>query len=121
GGTSLLPTTEDNLTGFRVARAASCPDADGDGIGSCQDNCPTVANPTQANADGDGSGDACDACPNDAGNDADGDGICVGAGFNPPKTGANDNCPTTANANQANADADASGDACDVCPGDAAN
>jgi hypothetical protein len=35
-------------------------DADGDGIADDVDNCPTVANATQADADGDGIGDACD-------------------------------------------------------------
>lgn len=34
---------------------------------------------------------------------------------------ANDNCAAIANSNQANADGDALGDACDACPNDAAN
>ena len=37
-------------------------DSDGDGIDVAEDNCPTVANPDQADADGDGVGDACDNC-----------------------------------------------------------
>jgi hypothetical protein len=36
-------------------------DADGDGICDDVDNCPTAANPDQADADADGIGDACDA------------------------------------------------------------
>ena len=36
------------------------PDTDGDGIPDAADNCPLVANPTQADKDGDGIGDACD-------------------------------------------------------------
>jgi hypothetical protein len=47
--------------------------------------------------------DACTTCTN---NDLDGDGI----------PNASDNCPTVANANQANEDGDAFGDACDLCP-----
>ncbi len=42
-------------------------DSDGDGIEDNMDNCPTMANPEQANMDGDDLGDACD-------DDADGDG-----------------------------------------------
>jgi hypothetical protein len=36
-------------------------DADGDGVCGAHDNCPTVANPDQADADADGIGDACDS------------------------------------------------------------
>jgi len=35
-------------------------DMDGDGMADGDDNCPTVANPDQADADGDGAGNACD-------------------------------------------------------------
>ena len=35
-------------------------DADGDGIADGDDNCPSVANPTQSDLDDDGAGDACD-------------------------------------------------------------
>jgi hypothetical protein len=38
-------------------------DDDGDGAPDTTDNCPLVANLTQADADGDGVGDACDAAP----------------------------------------------------------
>lgn len=69
---------------------ATCgnPDSDGDGVPNGSDNCPTVANASQANADGDAAGDACDGCPSDpaktspgacgcgvADADSDGDGV----------------------------------------------
>ncbi len=38
-------------------------DPDGDGIGSCNDNCDNTANPSQADSDCDGVGNACDVCP----------------------------------------------------------
>lgn len=37
-------------------------DPDGDGLCGVADNCPDVANPSQADGDGDGIGDACDPC-----------------------------------------------------------
>ncbi|MGH8896868.1 MAG: thrombospondin type 3 repeat-containing protein, partial [Egibacteraceae bacterium] len=37
------------------------PDSDGDGILDLHDNCPSSANPDQADSDGDGVGDACEA------------------------------------------------------------
>jgi hypothetical protein len=42
-------------------------DTDGDGVPDATDNCPSVANPDQADSDEDGIGDACDApeCPAD--------------------------------------------------------
>jgi len=92
------------------------PDSDSDGVCDAGDNCPDSANPDQADADGDGAGDACDVCTNDPNDDADNDGICEGSGYLPPKTGENDNCPDTANTDQANADGDGWGDVCDNCP-----
>ena len=69
--------------------------------------------------DADGACDLGDVCTDDPNNDADSDGICVGSGYLPPKTGDNDNCPETPNPDQTNTDVivnppgDALGDACD--------
>lgn len=67
-----------------------CVDTDGDGYGEpgnvCPtDNCPSIANPDQADADGDGVGDVCDICPGfDDNIDTDSDGTPDGC----------DTCPT---------------------------
>jgi hypothetical protein len=53
-------------------------DADADGLGVDEDNCPLDFNPTQSDEDEDGLGEACDSCPLDPLNDIDGDGICSG-------------------------------------------
>ncbi len=68
----------DRLLEQAVAWAAFGADTDGDGIVNGSDNCPAVANPTQADSDGDGVGDACDLCVgDDAFGDADGDLSCA--------------------------------------------
>ena len=119
-------------------------DSDGDGINDDVDNCPAVSNADQTNTDkdfvgGDAQGDACD-------NDDDADGVDDGADAFPldPTESADsdsdsvgdnaDNCPNTANSDQANLDGDAFGDVCDsdidgdgidnsedACPHDASN
>jgi len=99
------------------ACALACsPDSDADGIPSCVDNCPDVANADQADCDGNGVGDACEP-------DVDGDGAADPC----------DNCPDVSNPDQANCNVDAElvaglatladgrilggrGDACDAVP-----
>jgi Tol biopolymer transport system component len=55
-------------------------DGDGDGVLDGADNCPDVANPSQADLDGDGIGDACD-------DDKDGDGVANAVEDAGPNTG----------------------------------
>ncbi|MGM0556177.1 MAG: thrombospondin type 3 repeat-containing protein [Myxococcota bacterium] len=107
-------------------------DIDGDGILNDDDNCPTRANPDQADVDDDGKGDACDDdndndgvsnsqdnCP-EVGNpdqsDIDGDGLgdaCDDDNDNDGVKNTQDNCPTVANPSQSDLDLDGKGDACD--------
>jgi len=96
---------------FSIIKDSGCPDPDGDGVCSGNDNCPTIANPAQEDADGDDFGDICDPCPNDPDNDADADGFCADL----------DNCPNTSNSGQEDADFDGLGDVCDACPLDPDN
>ncbi|MFH0892732.1 MAG: thrombospondin type 3 repeat-containing protein [Candidatus Falkowbacteria bacterium] len=85
----------------------SCTDSDDDGFCDNEDNCPSTANPDQADADKDGAGNACDMCPGtDDAQDMDADGVPDDC----------DNCPWAANSGQEDSDQDGVGDACDNCP-----
>ncbi len=98
-------------------------DVDADGFCADVDNCPTVANASQADVDEDGIGNACDNCPDNSNTtqvdidldgrgdacDSDNDGDFVSDGWP-------DNCRQVPNSDQADQDADEVGDACDNCP-----
>ncbi|MCK5923500.1 MAG: thrombospondin type 3 repeat-containing protein, partial [Methylococcales bacterium] len=93
-------------------------DFDHDNIGDNTDNCPAIANSTQANLDGDDLGDVCDP-------DKDGDGTPDTSDVFPSdpeewldtdrdRIGDNaDNCPLVPNKTQINTDSDNQGNACD--------
>lgn len=81
-------------------------DVDKDGIANEHDNCPTVANPSQADEDKDNRGDVCDNCPAVANDQTDLDGDKVGD--------ACDNCRELKNPDQKDQDGDKQGDLCDL-------
>ncbi|HKB08692.1 MAG TPA: thrombospondin type 3 repeat-containing protein, partial [Candidatus Polarisedimenticolia bacterium] len=60
------------------AHPSPLPDYDVDGVDDIDDDCPRLANPTQADRDHDGRGDLCDNCPdapNPGQEDSDGNGV----------------------------------------------
>jgi hypothetical protein len=95
-------------------------DTDQDGLADCDDACP---NDPENDPDGDGICSDTDICPYDPDNDIDADNICADLDSCPQDPlndtdadgicGALDNCPDTPNPDQADADQDGMGDACD--------
>jgi len=94
-------------------------DYDGDGLADSQDNCPWIANSSQADGDQDTVGDTCDLCPKVADKDQldfDGDGMgdaCDVDMDNDGLANPGDNCPLFPNLDQADTDGDKAGDLCD--------
>jgi len=62
-GESAAAGSDDPTRQTQVPPALSCVDSDGDGVVDGLDNCPGIANPSQADSDRDGTGDACDLTP----------------------------------------------------------
>jgi hypothetical protein len=85
-GLSFVTSTEGPLSFTMVPIVENTDDPDLDGVIASRDNCPSVANPDQADGDGDGVGTACD------------------------------NCPTTPNADQRDDDRNGVGNACEIAP-----
>ncbi len=142
---------DDILPLYAEGCAATCPEGDPDADGLCgaADNCPLVNNAAQIDGDGDGLGDACDGCVGPGGSDPDLDGdcdigdVCAGDGCDvdpdgdipaptppPPLPGDADGdgvcndvdlCVDAPDTSQLDSDVDGRGDACDVCPYDAAD
>jgi len=98
-------------------------DTDGDGHIDSKDNCPLTWNLNQLDSNGNGIGDACDKSV--AGGSGSGTGNTGGGGAtggtDPDEDGdgvpnALDNCPTVANADQADSNGNGVGDACEPLP-----
>lgn len=101
--------------GYFSGFAAGNIDLDEDGIPDGSDNCQDDPNPAQTDSDSDGAGDVCDECPSDPAKVLAGVCGCGVVEGDPDNDGVvcTDNCPFTANANQADADLDGIGDLCE--------
>ena len=101
----------------KVVRIDPYTDEDGDGVGDEVDNCPSIANPLQANFDNDSMGDVCDA---DDDNDSivDVDDQCIRGQLDWTSTSQNDHdsdgCLDTLE--DTDDDNDAVEDSTDICP-----
>jgi hypothetical protein len=101
-------------------------DDDGDGTTNCDDGCPSDptktapgpcgCNSSDTDSDSDGTPDCADGCPNDPNKVAPGTlgcGVAEADADGDLVPDASDNCPNTANSDQADADSDGTGDACE--------
>ncbi|HKQ50458.1 MAG TPA: LamG-like jellyroll fold domain-containing protein [Phycisphaerae bacterium] len=89
-------------------QSGTSPDFDADGVPDECDNCPSIANPSQADCDMNGIGDACEL-------DCDSDGTPDACELDTDTDGVPDdcdNCPAVANPNQSDCDFDGVGDVC---------
>jgi FG-GAP repeat/Thrombospondin type 3 repeat len=108
GDTAVVGAYDDNLAGGINAGSAfvfdlCCLDSDGDGTRNCDDDCPNDSSKIAPGVCG------CGVADTDTDTDADGLSDCV------------DNCPTVANADQADADSNGVGDLCVNAPGSQTN
>ncbi|MDP2675773.1 MAG: thrombospondin type 3 repeat-containing protein [Dehalococcoidia bacterium] len=126
-GTKVRQNPSSDTTANFVTYALGLPDADADGLENSFDTCPYVTNVdnprTTAGTDSDGLDPACDPDSTDwCGGEPDAFSQATKFGTDCDKDGfvnSADNCPLISNADQANDDADAIGDACDQNRGEA--
>lgn len=123
--TQVLESTEslsDGTVSSQPETANVESDVDGDGVVDTEDAFPNDATET-TDTDGDGTGDNSDAFPEDPSEDTDTDGDGLGDNSDPYPSSSDgdedgiddpaDNCPTVANADQADSDQNGVGDACE--------
>jgi hypothetical protein len=123
GSSTFRQTPGDGVYDF-VTYVVSAPDEDGDGIENTLDPCPITPNNSgwdprghkvqnPGDQDGDGLPDDCDPFPTEGSTHTGGVGIANSDEDDDKWANRNDNCPIINNVDQADADSDGLGDACD--------